>query len=126
MQIPLPWLIVSGVFFVLGSVAYITMVIVMLKMMKSVQEIQPQIKGVANRVEEISKKVDDMATSAKATTDSISGKAKHVAESFEMVALSGVEKLGKASAVLIFASTALKLFKEFQAVKSGSVDKKEG
>ena len=82
-EIPTWWLIVSALFFLLGTVAMVASVVLLLKLYQVVSEIQPQIKATAERVEQVSKKVDELAESVKETVDDVGGRARGIVGTVE-------------------------------------------
>ncbi|HLK14063.1 MAG TPA: hypothetical protein VKT78_04600 [Fimbriimonadaceae bacterium] len=90
-EIPTWWLVVSALYFLFGTGAMLAMILLMAKLIKVVADIQPQIKATAERVEEVSRKVDALADSVKHTVDDVGGRARGIMGTLEGV----VGKVGK-------------------------------
>jgi hypothetical protein len=84
-EIPAWWLVVSALFFVFGTCAMVAMIVLLGKLFKVVEDIQPQIKATAERVEQVSKKVDELADSMKHTVDDVGNRARGIVGTIEGV-----------------------------------------
>lgn len=116
-EIPTIWLWVSGLFFLFGTIAYLVIVAVAVKALKAVQDLQPTVKRLADRVESIGQKVDGLAESARTTVDDVGGRARLVAQNLESVVSLSVRRLGSLSQLLMTAGALLKLYQQVSAAK---------
>lgn len=123
MEIPLWWLVVSGLFFAAGIAVNIGLVVALLQARRSLAELEPQVKSLLGKVEHISSRVDAISGQVQATVDSIGGKARHVADNFENVALTSSQSVGKLSGYLAMALAAIRLYKEVRTLMA--VDKEK-
>lgn len=68
MEIPTWWLIVSAVFFVLGSLLLIGLIVAVVLVLKMLGNVAQKVNALSQRVEVVSGKVEDLVASAKEVT----------------------------------------------------------
>lgn len=120
MEIPTLWLFVSGAFFTAGIVAFIAVTILLIRLLGVINELQPKVNGLVERVDEVSKKVDAISTTVKSTVENVGGRATSLATSVESIAATSANVFGKVSGYIMIGSAIIKLFREFQAARSPS------
>jgi len=124
MEIPTPWLWVSGVYFVMATAAQIAMIALIIKLIGVVRDVQPQIKSVSERVDNISKKVDDMSTTLKESVENFGSKSRTFADTAQLIAVEGGKRAGAISTALVAITTGIRIFKMIQEFRGArSVDK---
>ena len=116
-QIPTIWLWVSGLFFFFGTIAYIAIVVVAVRALKAVQDLQPTVKKLADQVEAIGQKVDRLADSARTTVDDVGERARSVAKNLETVLSLSVRRFESISQLVMTAGALLKLYQQVSAAK---------
>ncbi|MBX7131884.1 MAG: hypothetical protein K1X67_04305 [Fimbriimonadaceae bacterium] len=68
MEIPTWWLVVSAVFFVLGSLLLIVLIAVAIYVAQKISALFQKVNSLSQRVETVSGKVEDLVASAKEVT----------------------------------------------------------
>lgn len=68
MEIPTWWLVVSAVFFVLGSLLLIGLIVAVVLVLKMLGNVAQKVNALSQRVEVVSGKVEDLVASAKEVT----------------------------------------------------------
>ncbi|MFQ3586577.1 MAG: hypothetical protein SNJ74_02005 [Fimbriimonadaceae bacterium] len=116
-EIPTIWLWVSGLFFLFGTIAYGVAIVVAVRALKAVQELQPTVKRLTDRVESIGQKVDTLADSARTTVDDVGGRARLVAKNLEGVVSLSARRFESISQVVMMAGALLKLYQQVSAAK---------
>jgi methyl-accepting chemotaxis protein len=116
-EIPSWWLGVSGVFFVLGTVAMIACVIGLIKVLQMLNEISPQVKATAQRVEEVATRVEEVAETVKTTVTEMSGRARNIAGAAEGIVNRTANVVANQSPWIVGVMTAIRLFKAVQEMR---------
>ena len=75
MQIPDWWLWVSALFFIVNILFFGAMIMVLLKLARLIQDVNPKIVALTERVDTIGKRVEEIATSVRTSVDSVGGAA---------------------------------------------------
>jgi hypothetical protein len=117
MMVSSVWLWVSGVFFVLGSVAMPAALLLVLRVLKSVNDMEPKVRRISDRLESMSEKLEGMATSAKSSVDSVGASTKALVGSVEGAVVGSAARFEKVLGVLVLGMSILKLVREFQEVR---------
>lgn len=123
MEIPAIWLWVSGAFFLFGTLSYMVMVVLLLRLIGVVNELKPKVERITERVEAISGKVDALATTAKDTVESVGGGAKNITKSVEGLVVGTSGKMQQITSILGIVMTGYQLFQQFQSVKASKQPK---
>ncbi|MFN3682705.1 MAG: hypothetical protein ACK41F_02095 [Fimbriimonadaceae bacterium] len=98
--IPTWWLWVSGAFFLIASVAWILIAVLVLRVFLAVQALRPKVEATLEKVEGVAVQVEQLATAARSTVETVGGKAKTVAGAFELLALATASRFQAVSRVL--------------------------
>ncbi len=125
MEIPMFWLVISGIFFAVGIVMNVILSIAVFQLLKSVKEIQPQMISSMKSVEEMSKQIEALSAKVEDTVDTVGGKAKIAVKAVDSLGLGNNKQVGLISTAF---STAMSIFKLYQEIESfrkpKAVDKK--
>ncbi len=84
-EIPAPWLWISGIFFLINIIFFIILTIALVKVMQVAQEMKPKIERISDRLDSISEKVDTIAGEVQGRVTDLSqtsGKLLTTAEAF--------------------------------------------
>lgn len=121
-EIPAIWLIVSGLFFLMGIVVFVAMLVMMAKLMKAAEDLKPRVEALTQRVEtlmvkidQVTDRVEEVAVSAKGTIDDFRGSSSGIMGTVEHLARSTATKSDMISPIL---AGGLAAYKIFMAVRS--------
>lgn len=117
------WLIISMVFFLFGIGVLITLLVVMLKLVKMVQELRPKIETLTTRVDSIGKNLEELTAHVKVTAESVGGKAQSVATSVDSIAHLAANTFERFAPYIGGALAAMKLFSGFMQMKRSMAPK---
>lgn len=115
MEIPMFWLVISGIFFAVGIIMNVVLAYAVFQLLKSVKEIQPQMIASMKSVEEMSKQVEALSAKVEETVDTVGGKAKIAVKAVDSLGLGSSKQVGIISTAL---STAMSIFKLYQEIES--------
>ncbi len=102
-EIPMWWLVLSGLFFALNVVLFAALAYLALEFAKFQKTLQPKITELTEKVNSISKNVEELSAHVKNT-----------AGSANIIARSASQQFEKYSPIIMGVTTALRLFKAFQ------------
>jgi uncharacterized protein YoxC len=129
-EIPIWWLVVSALFFVVNLVVLVVLAVIGLRVVKMLEESKPQlaelnvkVNKLVDTVQSTAVKVDDVASSVRETTRSVGTKASNAAGVFENASMAAAPILSKIVPGINIAMVALKVFKAFQASRAPKAPK---
>jgi hypothetical protein len=124
-EIPIWWLVVSALFFVVNLVVLVVLAVIGLRVVKMLEESKPQlaelnvkVNKLVDTVQSTAVKVDDVASSVRETTRSVGTKASNAAGVFENASMAAAPILSKIVPGINIAMVALKVLKAFQASRA--------
>jgi len=124
-EIPLWWLILSAIFFIVAIVLVVILAIVGLKVVEFLNTVKPKVDEISGKVsdlvvkvEHVAVRVEEVATSVKDAVEGVGGRAKGVAGSVELIASSGARQFEKFSPIVVGIMTALRLAKSVSDFRS--------
>lgn len=123
-EIPPFWLWVSGAFFLLGALFFLTLIIAMVLLVIKVNQLAPQVQetikkvnGLTAQVQDISQKVGQIATNLNSTVTEVGGRAKGVVGSVELVTQSASRQFERFSPFVVGAVTAIRLVRSLAEMR---------
>ena len=116
-EIPMWWLVVSGIFFVLAIVLTAALAIAVFKMMSTVKTLQEKLEQTIKKGEAVVDRLEGVAKTAQNTVDSIGGSARNVVSRVEGAVSSTAERVEPVMAFLAIASAGMQLYHQFAAIK---------
>lgn len=119
-EIPTWWLVVSAIFFALGSLFLLALVVVVLKLIQAIQQLTPKVEAISDKVHDIGSKVEDLTTNVKTSLETFTGRAKSVAGSVDLVAHTASRTFEKFSPVVIGILSALRILKAVKEYRAGA------
>ncbi len=122
--IPEWWLYLSGLFFLLNIVLIGALIFFVLEVRKFQQTLQPKITELTDRVNGISKNVEDISAHLKDTVTDVSGRARHVAGSADAIASIASGQIERFAPVIGGLMTAYKLFQAIAAFRHAANEKR--
>jgi outer membrane murein-binding lipoprotein Lpp len=124
-EIPMWWLIASGVFFVLVAVFFLALCVMVGTLIKLVKNMEPkvsslltQVQGLVQKVESLTAKVEGIADSTKTTVDSVGGRAKSIAGTVEHVTAIAGKGFERFAPILGTVLAAVRLFGLYQDMRA--------
>lgn len=125
-SLPTWWLVLTAIFAIAGTVAFVALVYLVVQLIKRMQEMQPKIDSIGDKIERISVRVENIATrvegmtgSAKDTVDSISGGAQALINSLTRIGNRFEEGISKFAPLLIGVKVASSVYQAFAGRKKG-------
>ncbi len=118
MEVPQWWLIVSGVFFAFGILSFIALVVLILRLLQAVNELQPRVERISERVEAVSVKVDSLASTVKDSVETVGGGAKSITRKVQGLVAGTEGKMQQITSILGIVMTGYQLFQQFQATRA--------
>ncbi|MDR3690442.1 MAG: hypothetical protein P4L46_13760 [Fimbriimonas sp.] len=123
-EIPSIWLIVSGLFFLLGIVVFIASLVVLMKILKLAEELKPKVESLSSKVEtlmvkidRVSDRVEEVAVSAKSSIDDFRGSSNGIMGTVEHLAKSVATKSDMITPILTGGLAAYKVFMTIRAAR---------
>jgi len=117
------WLIVSLIFFLFAIGVLITLLVVMLKLIKMVQELKPKIDSLTSRVDSIGKNLEELTAHVKVTAESVGGRARNVATSVDSIASLASSTFERFAPYVTGAMAAMRLFSGFMQMRRSMAPK---
>ena len=124
-EIPTLWLWVSGLFFLVGIVAFSATVVVLLKVLQMAEEMKPKVDSIATKVEALTVKLDSVADrvdetmiSVKHSVEGVGGKAQGIVGSVETMVTGVSSKLEGITPIIAGAMAAYKIFLTVKAARN--------
>jgi hypothetical protein len=118
-EVPMWWLVLSAVFFVLNSILIFALIYLIVELVKFLRGVQPKLVSLTEKVEAIGSRVEELATSVRTTSENLGGRAKSIAGSVDLVAHSASKQFERFSPLIIGVLTALRLMKAVQEYRRG-------
>lgn len=122
MNMPEWWIGVSGVFFILGILLFLVLIVAIFVLIGMVKSLQSKLDTTIKKVEDIATRVDGLTKTAQTTVDRLGGSARNVASNVESVVVSSARKIESLSGIFLMAMTGIKLY---QAMKGAKKSKDE-
>ncbi len=126
-EIPAIWLIVSGIFFLLGILVFIGVLFALFKFMKMAEELKPkvdhlttQVETLLTKVDRVADKVEGITTTAKGSIDEFRGSSSGIMGTLEHLARSTAVKSDMISPILAGGLAAYKIFNTIRLARSQS------
>jgi predicted PurR-regulated permease PerM len=130
-EIPPIWLIVSGLFFFVGILAFVATLVVLYKLVKLAEELKPKVDSLSTKVEalvakvdRVSDRVEGIVESVQHNVDGVSGGAKSIIGVVERLTKVAGNKADVISPIVAGGFAVFRLFKTFQAMKHQAHEKK--
>ena len=124
MNMPPWWVNWSGAFFIVGTVAFLAIVAMLVKLWLVLNELKPKVDSLAKKVDSIAEKLDSAATSAKSTVETVGSGTRQMVGSLQGVVTGSAQQLGKLSTYFVAAMTIIRLYKELSSLRaSAKVDR---
>lgn len=111
MNLPGWWVNASGVFFILGSVAVIALVILTVVLVHVALELNSQIKRLTNKVEILTEKTTAIADQVKDLTQDVSIRTKGIVKMVDDNAITAFGIVEKFAPALVAAGVVFRMFK---------------
>lgn len=119
-ELPMWWLIISAVFFVINIFFFIGMIFAGMTLLRMIKEMQPKVTALTERVDSIGKHVEELAISARTTVEGVGGRAKSVVTSVDSIAHMASAQFERFSPLFVGALTAIRLVKALGEVRKGA------
>jgi uncharacterized protein YoxC len=121
MEIPLWWLIVSGLFFVVHFLFYLVLIwVVVTKIKPAIDGVNAKVEELSTKVQEIGTKVDELTTNVKDRVDDVGSKASSILASIEHIAQTVSKQTERFAPMLVGTMTSIKAIKALWDIKHGS------
>lgn len=114
MEVPTWWVVSSGVFFVLGSIFLLALIVAVIFMIRTLQTVQAKVNMLSQRVETVSHRVEELVTSAKEVT----GQAKGITSTLGGIASSSAHKIELLTTAIFVLGAIGKMRRSFGKKKS--------
>lgn len=117
-ELPIWWIVVSGIFFGLAILVLIGLLFAVLKAMQALKSVQASVEKTIDRAEKVVDRLEAVAKSAQGTVESIGGRAKSAASSIESVVSAGAKKMETVAPIFVMALAGLKLYQHFAEMRA--------
>lgn len=117
-ELPMWWVVVSGIFFGLGILVCVGLLIAVMKAMVALKAVQASVEKTIDRAEKVVDRLEGVAKSAQGTVESIGGRAKSAASSIESVVSAGAKKMETIAPIFVMALAGLKLYQQFAEMRT--------
>ena len=121
-EIPVLWLWISGIFFLLGIILFGTTLVVLYKILKMSEDLKPRVESLTMRVEtlmgkidRVTDRVDETMLSVKESVDRVGGKAQGIMGSVESMAKGASTKFETITPIIAGAMAAYRIFMAVKA-----------
>ena len=104
-QLPEWWLGISGVFFALGSVAMLSIVVMTVLLYRVILELRDGVRVLGTRVDALTQKVDGIASTVKDVTDDFGVRAKGITRVVDNHANTAFDLVEKFAPIIVGAAT---------------------
>jgi len=109
-ELPMWWLILSGIFFAMNTLLFIAMAVMLFKLGQAVQDLKPKVESLVVKVDGVTTKVDALTTTLHETVKNVGEKASGVAGSANVLAQTTSKVFEKYAPLLAIATTAFRIF----------------
>ena len=132
-EIPIWWLVLSGLFFFLSTVLCIVGIVALIYLIRLVKELAPRIEALEAAVRElifkvhaVAERVEEVAASVRDTVRSVGGKASHVAGAADLVATAATKQFDRIAPIVSVLVTGFKIFRAVQGLRKKREPKQKG
>lgn len=126
MNVPQSWIVISWIFFLLGSVGFLSLTVLVFKLIQVIKELQPRVERLTERVDSMAEKLEKAAASAQATVETVGTGTRSIVNSLGGSIVGSAQKLEKLSTVLVTVMTLVRIYRELSSLKNKpSVDKED-
>ena len=120
-DMPTVWLWVSGLFFVLGIVVFIAILVAMISLRKALGEAIPAITRSIDRLERVTERLETTVVSAQKSVDHVGLKTRSIVDGIEAIAVVSAQRIQTFATILTATSTVFKLLNMFKSTKAEKV-----
>ena len=120
------WIWASGIFFVVNLLFFAALTFALFRLAILLKEISPKVNELSVKVnalvvqvQDVAKKVEEVAQNVATTTNELSGRAKGVVGSAELVAQSASRQFERFSPFFVGAVTAMRLVRALSDIRGG-------
>lgn len=131
-EIPIWWLVLSGVFFFLNALLCIAGIVLVAYLIRLVKDLAPRIEALEAAVRElilkvqgVADRVEEVAASVRDTVRSVGGKASHVAGAADLVATAATKQFDRIAPVVSGIVTVVKIFRAVQGLRRSRQPRRE-
>ena len=130
-QIPIWWLILSGIFFFVNTLMFVVLTVALFKLIKFTEELSPRVKAIEAQIQElivrlqaVAKQVEEATASVKQTVDTVGGRARGLVGTAEVLANTTGRQIERLSPIVAGVMTAVKIVRAVQDFRSARNERK--
>jgi hypothetical protein len=130
MEIPLWWLVVSGLFFFINCLFFLVLMFVVIKLVQLMTEMKPKIESLEGSIQSlvvkvggIAENVEELTATVKTTVDKVGGNAVSVASNAQIVAQAASTQFERYSPLVVGAIGVIRVIGALRASRQAA---KEG
>ncbi|MFN7171991.1 MAG: hypothetical protein ACK4P3_04300 [Fimbriimonadaceae bacterium] len=109
------WIWISGIFFVLGTLAYLVIIAMILMLVKQLKSLEVRLTAMSERIDRVGQKLEQVADTAQESTASIGTSVATIAANLAAVTSSLALPVAKFAPLMGIATMGFRLFQEFRA-----------